>query len=198
MSSEPMSSDPTRSEPTRGQPMVRQRRPNGHLLRLVAVASALVPLAAWGIGVNWVQCLIIAGLGMAALAIIDLASEGDVTHWPALSDTVRGGGRREVANLSWLLTSKNQTADRAAVQRLAAIARRRLALRGIDVNDPRTAPYAASALGEPIYRTLFDPSAALPTHRELIRCVEALERLGQSNHTALLSSPAADRQDVRR
>jgi hypothetical protein len=143
----------------------------------LAVAGVVVPGAAWAIGVNWMFCLLLAGAGAAAVAILELPRLAQEPNWPAAEEARRGGGRREVTSLSWMLTSRHGGTDRAAVLRLREIARRRLAQRGIDLDSPADRGRAVDALGADVLTILISDGSSSPSHRQLVQCIESLERL---------------------
>lgn len=144
--------------------------------RLGAAAVAL-PAGAWAIGVNWILSLLIAGVGAAAVAILELPALAQEPTWPVPEEHRRGGGRRELTNLSWMFTSRHGGIDPAALLRLRAIARRRLALRGIDLDAPADRERAIAALGQQGHAILLTEDAAALSHRQITVCIEALERL---------------------
>ena len=149
----------------------------------LAAAVVVVPVAAWAVGVNWVLCLLIAGAAAAAVAIVELPTLAQDPNWPTPDETRRGGGRREVTSLSWMLTSRHGGTDRAAVLRLRAIAFRRLALQGVDLDAPAHHQRAIQMLGADVLAILMSDGSFSASHRQLVQCIEALERL----------DPASDR-----
>lgn len=167
--------------------MSTARRPRPRARRLVIrilFAAILLPTAAWAIGVPWLYSLLIAGLGAAVVPVLSLPPMTAEPEWPRLIPPRVEGGRRDVMSLSWLLTSRHHGVDPAAVRRLQAIARRRLGLRGIDLDspDPAQRRRAAAVLGEQVHEMLAGAPergmAAAITHSELVMCVQKLESLG--------------------
>jgi hypothetical protein len=151
----------------------------GRMRGRMAIGVLAVPAGAWAIGVPWAYSLLIAGLGAGAVAVLALPSLAAEPDWPVLPPPHLDGRRRDVMSLSWLLTSRRGGVDPAAVRRLREIARRRLGIRGIDLDspDPAQRRRAAAALGEAAYRILADGAGRQTTHSELNMCVVALESL---------------------
>lgn len=149
------------------------------VVRLV-FAVLILPAAAWAIGVPWAFSLLIAGLGAAAVGIAALPPMTAESEWPRIPPPPVDGGRREVMSLSWMLTSRHHGVDPAAMRRLRAIARRRLAVHGIDLDsrDPAQQRRAAELLGDPAHRILAHAGERDTTHSELDMCVATLESLG--------------------
>lgn len=171
--------------------MRRRILPSLTLARL-GVAGVAVPVAAFAIGVNWLQSLLIAGALIAAVAAVELYLLAEEPYWPQLDEARRAGGRREVTSLSWMLTPRRHGTDRQAVVRLREIARRRLALHGIDLENPEDRARAVEALGPLAVGVLTDNTDDGPSHRALVRCIESLERLEAPRQTASVrrTSPA--------
>lgn len=152
-------------------------RPSRRLTARLAAALIVVPALAWGIGANWVLALIIAGAAAAAVAVLELPRRASEPLWPTHGESGRAGGRRDVATLSWRLTSRHGGTDSAAVARLRAIAARRLARHGASLSEPRDAERARALLGDRVHALLSAPADAQLSHRDLVTCIDALERL---------------------
>ncbi|MCW2604082.1 MAG: hypothetical protein JWN61_2217 [Pseudonocardiales bacterium] len=143
----------------------------------LALATVVLPAAAWAIGINWVYCLLIAAAAAAGVAALELPALGREPNWPVPDEARHDGGRREIAYLSWMLTSRHGGTDRAAVLRLRETARRRLALRGIDLEATADMQRARDVLGPHIHSILLSDQGFSPSHRQIVQCIEALERL---------------------
>lgn len=158
----------------------RERRRARRLVGRLVFAAVVLPAAAWAIGVPWPFALLLAGLGAAAVGITALPRMTAEPEWPRIAPPQVEGGRREVMSLSWMLTSRHHGVDPAAVRRLRAIAGRRLAIRGVDLDsrDPAQQARAAALLGGQVHRILGDEARRDMTHSELDMCVGSLESLG--------------------
>lgn len=146
------------------------------IARLGAGVIAL-PAGAWAIGANWALALMIAGAGGAVVAILELPGRAQDPNWPVPEDVRRDGGRREVTTLSWMLTSKHGGTDRLAVLRLRDIAAHRLGLRGIDLYSTRDTQRVIELMGSTAHWILATDEHPSPSHRQMVECVAALERL---------------------
>lgn len=148
----------------------------------VAMMSAVI---AWALGVNWVQSLLVAavvvtlGAGASAGSII----EGDPA-WPRASDGRQGGTRREVTGLSWSFSGRRGFVASAALGRLQTLAARRLAHRGIDLNDPDQADAVTSLVGASAYTVLMSRASRSIRYSAFARAVAAVERLDETGVTA--------------
>jgi hypothetical protein len=162
---------------------------SSHAIARAAAAGVLIPAAAFAIGVSLVHSLLISGAVLAAIAVLDLIGLADAPFWPELLETTRGGNRREIARLSWMLTSRRSDSDRDAILRLRAVASRRLAFAGIDMDDPADSSRSKSALGPSAYALLTEPLGRAPQRRALAECVRALEALDGSISTTTPEPP---------
>ncbi|WP_225752704.1 hypothetical protein [Actinotalea sp. Marseille-Q4924] len=126
-----------------------------------------------------------------ALRMLD---KGDEHAFPPGSTRDTEGSRRDVAHLTWSFVGRDGRVSEAAVRRLRADARRRLARAGVTVppgvlgSPPDEAAHADATatqavadaralLGEPAWTVLTDTGGWLPTLAEVEQCVEAIERL---------------------
>jgi hypothetical protein len=147
-------------------------------LARAVIAGVLIAAGAFAIGVSLVHSLLICGAVLASMAILELMGLADAPFWPELQEAARGGNRREIARLSWMLTSRRSDSDRDAILRLRAVASRRLAFAGIDLDDPLDSARSKAALGPAAYSLLTQASGRAPQRRALAECVRALEALG--------------------
>lgn len=137
----------------------------------------VVPAAALAIGANWALCLLIAAAGGVLVVSLELPGRAQEPNWPVPEEVRRSGHRREVTTLSWMLTSRHGGTDRIAVLRLRAIAAHRLALRGIDLYNAADAQRASELIGPTAHWLLATDQQVSPSHRQMVECVDAIERL---------------------
>lgn len=167
------------------------------VLRAVAVTAGLALLvgaAAWLVGVSWGRSALLAsavmtvGAGYAAVPLREV-------RWPERPTPRPPGTRSEVARLSWTLLDRNGAVERPAALRLLSLAQRRLAHRGVDLSDPENAAAAARLLGSRNHGLLrsvaADPDRPV-RYWAFVRCVAAIERLGELPATGPAVAPAAD------
>ena len=141
-------------------------------------ASAVTFGLALLIGVDLGHCLLLA-LGAAVLVLLGrLLPEADDDGWPEReSGPSDRGVRREVARLSWGLHGYESRVDRRSVARLRAIADRRLAGSGVDLDEPADAERASGLLGRTAYAALTGDPNSPPRYEDFARAVAAVEQL---------------------
>jgi hypothetical protein len=151
-----------------------RRRRRVALLWTMGGAVAVAGLAFFA-GVTLALSLLLSVTIVAVGAVVALLSGPHDERWPESKVVLRSGARREVARLSWSMEDDDGRVADVAVQRLRTLAARRLAERGIDLDDPADRSAAESALGPQGYRLLTEPGRHRP--EALIRCARAIERL---------------------
>jgi hypothetical protein len=132
----------------------------------------------YGVGLDLVHCLLLA-VGTLLLVQLRRLPEADDDGWPQReADPSDRGVRLEVARLSWGLHGFESRVDRRSVDRLHAIAARRLRSRGLDLDDPADAGRVEQLLGAAPYAALTgDLSTSPPRYDDFARAVAAVERL---------------------
>ncbi len=150
----------------------------------VLALAVLFGIGAWLIGMQGMPSALLAtvvfaaGAGRPALerhAIDQRVGRGGV--WPPRSSPLVGGTRREVQELSWSFTGRRSTSGQDAVARLRGLARHRLALRGVDLSDPTQRERVDALIGSRARLTLSTPEDEPVRHRDVVACLEAIERL---------------------
>ena len=144
------------------------------LVRAGAFSLLTITLLAWSIGVSLSQSLLLGGVALAIVPVLSAPLDPPVTlPWVPVR---RGhGARRDVSRLAWGMTRRR--VDPRVVRRLAASARTRLSNLRIDVDDPSQATEAEKALGTWAYSALVVGDPHSFRQRDVLRLVEALERL---------------------
>ena len=139
-------------------------------------ASMVVGSLAWLVGATVMGSVLI-GLAVAAVVPV-LANPIEPTMvLPPLPPRLRHGARVEVSRLSWAMAGRRGRVDARVVRRLRATAYRRLADLHLDPDRPDHAVAAERALGQWAYSVVVGERTEL-ARDEVIRLVEALERLG--------------------
>lgn len=118
------------------------------------------------------------------------ADVGAAHAWPVATTDERDGTRLEVATLSWsfLPRADGQVSERA-VRRLRGVAEHRLARHGVHLRggfaavgrgdvDPAVVARGRELIGERPWALLAGRGGWMPTVRDVLTCIEALERLG--------------------
>ncbi|GAA2100235.1 hypothetical protein GCM10009841_14740 [Microlunatus panaciterrae] len=143
----------------------------------VVVLSVLVPVAAFVVGVNWVQCLLLGTATATVGGLLALLPAGEDVPWEPPDDQIADGARREVTRLSWTLGGHENRVGEAPLRRLRELAVTRLAARGVQVDDPAGRETAARLLGDQVWAVLTAETGPPPRFDTFVRCVDALERL---------------------
>lgn len=129
------------------------------------------------VGVDLVHCVLLA-VGTLVLVQLRRLPQADDDAWPVReADPSDRGVRLEVARLSWGLHGFESRVDRRSVDRLYAIATRRLRAHGVDLDDPADADQALLLLGAAPYAALTGDPTNPPRYDDFARAVTAVERL---------------------
>ena len=146
----------------------------------LVVGVVVVPVAAALFGVQLVQVLLLAALGATVCALIRFRPEvEDPPWWPEaeILDSDQGA-RRDVSRLAWSVSGADQQVGRTMRLRLHDVAARRLARRGVDLDDPAQQDAAIAAIGADAVRAL-DPDireiVSLRAFGAAVAAVESLE-----------------------
>ncbi len=163
--------------------------------RHVAISTAVVAIAVGVVlvvsgmppGLVLLFSSVVAVGGALATAIVD--PEEPVL--PERPTSMRGGARREVGSVAWSLRSSRGRVSPGASARLSAVAARRLARLGIDLDDPADRPRAEAALGARAYRVVSEPDPrSFSTMRAAIRAVDQLNDPSATRPPAAVAPPA--------
>ncbi len=139
--------------------------------------GALIAGACWAIGLDLSNGLTIALVVIALYSLRGLVGGEDETWLPAPESAHNEGARREVARLSWGLQGSDDRVDRWSAQRLHALAARRAAEHGLDLNAPEDAAGCRQLLGSTTYDALsLDPNR-LPRYPQFVAALDVVERL---------------------
>jgi hypothetical protein len=159
---------------------------------LALVVVMLIAAVCWYFGADIWHAVLLGGV-LTTVGLISLvgipARDPSVTEWRAGPSANREGARGEVAELSWSLrTSYGGRVDIRAVSRVRQIARRRLALHQLDLNDPADRPGVEALIGPSAYAVLVRRERR-PMLRSLLHCLDALDTLSPTMPTAPPSKP---------
>ena len=157
------------------------RLPGRHETIRAMLSVLLISAISWYFGADVGHAIL---LGCAITTIVVAAMVGTSTPERAESwlhrRADRGtGSRHDVAELSHSLHAGWGRVGVSAERRLFEIARRRLALDGLDLGDPNDREAIEQRIGPGPYRLLTrrDRRRAV-SFRGVVRCVDALERVG--------------------
>lgn len=138
------------------------------LLAVVLLALGLL------IGLDLLHCLLLAVACLAVSALVRAAGAGTGSPWPALPYGRRDGARRDVSTLTWTLMNRQGLLSGRGRERVAAVLREGLRLRGIDPATSSGRARARALLGT-VGDWLADPSCQAPGPAELDVALTALE-----------------------
>jgi hypothetical protein len=168
------------------------RRPGRRVTIWALIVAALVAGVCWYLGVDVWHAVLLGGV-LTTVGLISLVGipsrDPSVTEWRGGPSPNREGARGEVAELSWSLrTSYGGRVDVRAVSRVRQLARRRLALHELDLNDPADRSGVEALIGRSAYAVLVRRDRR-PMLRSLLHCLDALDTLGPTMPTAPPSRP---------
>jgi hypothetical protein len=152
-------------------------------LVLAGTGAVLAAAACWVVGMDVGHAATV-GLVLAAAGLcwVAVPAHREVA-WPGTAAVQEEGARWDVARLSWSLRPKRGRVPRAGLRPVQDLARRRLEPRGLDLADPRDRAAIERLLGEAAYATLALPAARPPHVRAVQRCLDALDRIEESDHS---------------
>jgi hypothetical protein len=169
------------------------KRRLGELLRLptrretargVATAT-LAAVICWYFGVNvWHSILLGCAITVASFAVMGGGPTPELheINWRHRSKR-RIGSRNDVARLAESLRTGWEPVGLTAERRLQQIARRRLALEGLDLLNQDHREAIERRIGSRAYRILIHPLGRRPRLRSLIYCLDAFDALDADHYT---------------
>jgi hypothetical protein len=163
----------------------------------VLAGSFAIAVICWYFGVNaWHSILLGCAITVIALAVLAGSSAPDAldVSWRPGKQPGREGARRDISSLSSSLRSGWGFVGLTAERRLHEVARRRLALEGLDLRNPDHRPAIEQLIGERAYLVLRGRQGRVPNLRSLIYCLDTLDAI-DSNHYPV-AHPRARRWDL--
>ena len=159
----------------------------------VIVVTVLAAGVCWYIGMDvWHSATV--GIGSAAVGLAWVAlPDHRNADWPddhALTITSTGGGP-ELRRLSALLLPRYGRVRRESLARVRDLARHRLSLRQLDLDDPSHRLGIEQLIGSVAYVTLCQPRRR-PLLRSVVHCLDALDRLDPSRSSPVPRVPLLD------
>lgn len=141
----------------------------------LAVATTLAVL-------GWVDPVHASLLAAAVIAVTlgwRRSSGGAEAEWPPAPEEQRAGARHDVSELGWATLTRNGTVSGRVMRRVRALAETRLAMHGVDVDDPAQRGEAERLLGREVLDGLLERRE--PTPRTLHTWLDAIERLAPTD-----------------
>jgi hypothetical protein len=143
------------------------------------IVAVVVAATCWYFGADVWHSIVLACV-LTTVGVISLVATADrdlgSTDWQGTPRANRDGARGEVAELSWSLRTSYGRVDNKAASRVRQIARHRLALHQLDLNDPADRSAVEQLIGSSAYNVLIR-SERRPLLRSLLHCLDALDAL---------------------
>ncbi len=161
-------------------------------VRTIVMLSLSVVTAAicWYVGMDVAHAIaiamVIAAVGFTWIAVPEHA----LPEWAEEELRTADGVRFDVMRLSWMLRSRGRTIQTGGLRRAREIAKERVARFGLDLDDPADRTGIESLIGQGAYATLWPTADRMPRLNELVRCLDALDRLDPSASARPARSPA--------
>jgi hypothetical protein len=163
------------------------------------LAGGVVAAICWYLGVDvWHSILLGCAITVTTLALLVGGSAPDARDlgWRPGTRASREGSRSDVASLSASLRSGWGFVGLSAERRLQQIARRRLALEGLDLRNPEHRAAIERHVGARTYRVLASSQGRVPSLRTLLKCLDTLDAIDSTHYPA--PQPRARRWDLPR
>lgn len=156
-------------------------RPRRGRVVLVLIVGVLTAGVSWYVGMDTGHAVTL-GTVLAAVAVSWIAvPDHERVEWPEESGAGREGARRDVVQLSWSLRPHYGRIRQAALGRVQDLARYRLGLRQLDLDNPADRAAIERLIGPAAYATLRSRAAGrLPLLRSVVHCLDVLDRLDPS------------------
>ena len=158
------------------------------------VVAVLAAGVCWYIGMD-VWHSVTVGVGSAAVGLAWVAlPEHRSADWPDddAPTVASTSGGRELRKLSALLRPRYGRVGPDALARVRALARHRLSLRQLDLNDPSHRMGIEQLIGSAAYATLCRPGRWPPLLRSVVHCLDMLDRLDPERSSPAPAIPLLD------
>ncbi len=159
------------------------RLPSRRELTTVLCAALAIAVVCWYFGADvWHSLLLGCAITVAALACLAATSAPEVSSldWRAGKRASSDGSRSDVVSLSASLRGGWGLVGLTAERQVRHIARRRLALEGLDLASPEHQAAIERRIGSSAYRILTRRSPRRLRMRTLIACLDALDALNHA------------------
>jgi hypothetical protein len=167
-------------------------QPPSKLATFKAVSLALVASAiCWYFGTGvWKALMLGCGITIVALvALVGTVPEVRDLRWRGSARGPTLGSRSDVSNLAFRLRGSWGRVDYSVQRRARDIARRRLGLEGLDLQNADHRPYIEQLIGADSYDFLVRNQKDPPKLRALLRCLDALDAIDPAYEATLRSHP---------
>ncbi|MCW2538309.1 MAG: hypothetical protein JWN95_34 [Frankiales bacterium] len=155
------------------------RAPNRTLTFVVLVGSVLVVLLCWYFGAGvWFSVTfgaVLGGIGLLAIAVPVHRN----AEWRDVISGVKQGARHDVLWLASSLRPRYGRVGHTAMRSVQELGQRRLALRHLELRDPKDGPEIERLIGTAAYEVLRSNQRRQPLLRSVVRCLDQLDQLDQ-------------------
>ncbi|GAA4172749.1 hypothetical protein GCM10022287_14150 [Gryllotalpicola koreensis] len=139
--------------------------------------GVIVGVAVWFFGASPWWAVALALVGAAAIALWRAMPGLEEPIWPKREPETGPGARDDVHVLGWAVADLRGHVQLRALDRVRAVARDRLAQRGLDLDAESDRAAIESLLGTRAYRTLHSNVSSMPSQSALLACLDALDRV---------------------
>ncbi|WP_242497698.1 hypothetical protein [Microbacterium protaetiae] len=144
------------------------------------VPAVLIGGALWFFGVTWPFAVAAAALFLAGTLAWLAHTGAALPLYPEADADPRPGTRFELVQTAWSLRGRHGEITDAGLKRLRGFARRRLARRGWDLDDPADAGAVRGALGDRAWTTLMrNDGVRLSDVEHCLSMLESLPKTGE-------------------
>ena len=143
----------------------------------------LIALVCWYFGVDaWHALLLGAAVTVIVVAagVASAASDAALPSWRASERRGADGSRNDVETMAWSLRGSRGRVGLTAERELRRIARRRLALEGLDLADPAHRQAIQALVGEQVYSILTRERWGRLSLRTLERTLDAIDQVNSN------------------
>ncbi len=156
-------------------------------------SALLVSAVCWYFGADFWAALALGGVITILWMAVLVASSHDPRDfdWRG-SDRSRGrGSRSEVSNLSYRYRAGWGRVDRSIQRRMRDIARHRLALSGLDLDETKDGERIQQLIGSSAYVLLVGDHKRTLSRRAVNRCLDALDAIDPNYYRSVSPQPAS-------
>lgn len=146
-----------------------------HFLVRAGVVTAICAVLGLGGVLDPVHAVLFGCLLLAGISLWSTGSDLPGAEWPVRRFAARAGGRNAVSDLAWQVFDPDRRVQPRVVMRVRGLAAARLALLGVDANDPAQQPEVERLLGRAVAEGI--ASGTRPTARTLQLWLDAIDRL---------------------
>jgi len=153
----------------------------GRVLAPAIVVGVLVGAVVWFFGAQVAWSIAAALVAAAVIALWRAAPTLEEPIWPKRDPETAPGARDDVLVLGWAVADLRGHVQLRAYERVRAVARDRLAQRGLDLDQASDARDVEALIGKRAYATLHSNVSHMPSQAALLGCLDALDQMKESD-----------------